>query len=277
MSQRSQFIPSVATSISSILQNTKNPILQRGESIIASLTGSSQPNPPLARQEKATIRMALKQALWRSAQKQLYNPEASRNLSPLVFSSDLDENHPAPNETALFAPPSTTGETDIIDADGEDTYGFDYYLGTEIDEFESLEAQDEAEETTSLLSLTEGYANLPIDVFTTTSKDDTHSEPIKTSDEMHIDSDMELNIGMGMHIDIEDPDHADDFYILPLASHQSVKLQSSDSEMLTSDCSKYDTDLMDPISQSTTETSIISGQEEIIIDEDFDDMLCELI
>ena len=94
---------------------------------------------------------------------------------------------------------------------------------------------------------------------------------------MHIDSDMELNIGMDMHIDIEDPDHADDFYILPPASQQSVKLQSSDSEMLTSDCSKYDTGLMDPISQSTTETSIISGQEEIIIDEDFDDMLCELI
>lgn len=271
MSQRFQFIPAIATSISSILQNTKNPVLQRKESIIASSTDPGQPDPPHASQKKATIRTALKQALWRSAQKQLYKPETSRHLSPLSFASDLDESHSALKETALFAP-STTGETEIIDADDEDTYDSDYYLGTEIDEFES-EAQDEAEETISLISLTEDYTNLSIDMFTTIKKEDnTHPEPTKASDEMYIDSDMELNI------DIEDPDHTDEFYVLPPASHQSIKFPASDSEMLTSDCPEDDTDLTDPISQSTTGTLVTPGQEEIIIDEDFDDdMLCEHI
>lgn len=273
MSQRSQFIPSIATSISLILQRTKNPDLQRKESIIASSTNPIQPDPLPASQRKATIRTALKQALWRSAQKQLYNPQKSRHLSPLKFSSDFDGNHLALKETSLFTPYST-GESEIIDSDGEDAYDSDHYLGTEIDEFESLEAHDEAEETTSLLCLTEDYANLSIDMFTNTSKDSHHSEPTKTSDEMYVDSDMELNIDMDMHIYMDDPDHANVPYMQSPASHLSVKSPYSDCEMLTSDCHEYDTDPTDPIPQSKARTSL--DREEIIIDEDFNDMLCDL-
>lgn len=188
----------------------------------------------------------------------------------------MDGNHLALKENTLFAAP-TNEETEIIEADNEDNYGSDYYLGTEADISESLEFEDEAEETDSLLSLMEDYGDLSIDMFTTSSKDKNHPESAKATEEMHIDSATESSIDIYMHMDVEDGDqgHADEIYILPTASHLSIKSPHSDNEMLNSDCTGYDTELMDPFLQSTAETSVFPGQEELIIDEDFDDMLCD--
>lgn len=283
MNQRSQFIPSIATSISSILERTKNPALQLRRSVLEPSTDPNRPDPSFASHKSTSLRTTLKQSLWRSAQKHLYKAEASKRLSPLDFTSVSDStNQILEEDTALFLP-STAGEIDY--ADYPDDYDSDYYLGIEIDEeFEALETQqqcleNEAEEEDALLALTEDYSNLSIDMFVSTASDENDQiESTKTTDDIYIDSDMDTDINLDM-----DADHHHDFYIPPPALYVSYipNPPQSDSEMLTSDCLEDSTVPKGPLSQSTAATSVDSGHEEIIIYEtDFnesDDMLCDQV
>ncbi|PYI06657.1 hypothetical protein BO78DRAFT_445269 [Aspergillus sclerotiicarbonarius CBS 121057] len=79
MSQRSQLIPSIAKSLSSMLKlpNYKTLLLK-----INNLDSSkpTQPSPT----DPSSTRNNIKAALWRIAQKQLYKPQASRNLHLLA-------------------------------------------------------------------------------------------------------------------------------------------------------------------------------------------------
>lgn len=190
------------------------------------------------------MRTAIKQCLWQIAQKQLYKPRASRNLSPLEYPSSADERYPTPDHTTLW---DDEGDTDSSESD--------YYLGTEIDEFESLKGsqeQDIQDEGDSILSLTEDCTNLSIDMFGST-----------------VDEDEEMDFAQP---NLEDTQRADEDNAFISSSpvlrcHSACQLPQSDSEMLTSDCFEEDIDLTGPGSPPTTAISLDLN--------DFDDMLYE--
>lgn len=284
MNQRSQFIPSIATSISSMLERTNNPALKRRRPVQKPSADPNPPDPSFASHTSTTPRKALKQALWHCAQKQLYKAEASKRLSPLNSTPVLDSTKPVLEDTTLLVP-SAVGETGYIGADDPDNYDSDYYLGTEIDEeFEVLEIQQQQStenefEEDALLSFTEDYTNLSTGMLATTSaNEDNQIEFTKSTDDIYVDSDMDIDVNLDMDMNAD----RDDFYIPPPATlYTSYKPNPppSDSEMLTSDDLEDSFDPMNPLSQSTAATSVDQGYEEIIIDEtrfneDSDDMLC---
>lgn len=287
MNQRSQFIPSIATSISSILERTNNPALKRRRAVQKPSAHPNSPDPSFASHTSTTLRIALKQSLWRCAQKQLYKTEDSKRLGPLNSTPVLDSTKPALEEDTTLFVPSATGETDYIGADDPDDYDSDYYLGTEIDEeFEALEMQQQQStenefEEDAFLSLREVYTNLSTDMLATTSaNEDNEIEFTKSTDDIYVDSDMDIDINLDMDMNAD----RDDFYIPPPATlYTSYKPNPapSDSEMLTSDGLEDSFDPMNPLSQSTAATSVDPGHEEIVIDEmgfnESDDMLCEQI
>ncbi|RMJ26025.1 hypothetical protein PHISP_03107 [Aspergillus sp. HF37] len=87
MNQRSQFIPSIAKSMASILQRRTPTRRQRP----TAQNPHSEPADPFREErETADLRTKIKRCLWRTAQKQLFNPNASRKLPPLhsVFTPD---------------------------------------------------------------------------------------------------------------------------------------------------------------------------------------------
>ncbi|KAL7656466.1 hypothetical protein ACMYSQ_005554 [Aspergillus niger] len=77
MSQRSHLIPSITKSISSIL---KLPNHQSLQSKLSNLNHNSTPRPSTTETDTNSIRNNISTALFRIAQKQLYKPQASRNL-----------------------------------------------------------------------------------------------------------------------------------------------------------------------------------------------------
>lgn len=287
MNQRSQFIPSIATSISSMLERTNNSALKCRRSVQKPSADLHPPDPSFASRTSTTPRTALKQSLWRSAQKQLYKAESSKRLSPLDSTLVFDSTKPNLEEdTTLFV--SAMGETDHIGAYDLDDYDSDYYLGTEIDEeFEALEIQQQQStenefEEEELLSLTEDYTNVSTDMLATTSaSEDNQIGFTKSTDDMYIDPGMDIDINLNMEMDAD----RDNFYISPpaaLYTSYKTNVPPSDSEMLTSDGLEDSADPMDPLSQSTAATSVYPGREEIIIDEtsfdeESDDMLCEQV
>ena len=136
MNQRSQFIPSIASSLASLLDRSKNPSLQHRRPL---LELSSRPKPDLfPTPDISVVRTSIKQSLWRIAQKGLYKPEASRNLGPLEAVSNLGEGYSTLEHATLFTEPATE-EANYINE--EETESYNSYLGSEMDEFESLEMQ----------------------------------------------------------------------------------------------------------------------------------------
>lgn len=250
MNQRSQFIPSIASSIASILEISKNSKLREKRN---NLKSSCHPDPqtqpdPYTAGDTSTVRTALKQSLWQIAQKQLYKPGASKNLSPLEYASSSDKRYPTPEYTTLL-------DDEDEDTDSNDS---DYYLGTDIDEpeFESLEESQERntkDEEESILSITEDYTNLSIDMLGST-----------------IDENEKMDFDEPKLEDIQRVDQHAGFYVPPPAFRgYSNQVVQSDSEMLTSDCVEEDMDLTRQSSPPTAASTDLNK----IASEDFD-MLC---
>lgn len=247
MNQRSQLISSIASSIASILEISKNPKLrEKRNNLKSSRNPHSQTQlDPSTTGDTSTVRTALKQSLWRIAQKQLYKPGASKNLSPLEYASS-DKRYPTPEYTTLL-------DNEDDDTDSNDS---DYYLGTDIGEleFESLEEPQERntnDEEESILSIKEDYTNLSIDMLGST---------IDESEKMDFDEPKLEGIQrIDQHVG---------FYVPPPAySNQGFQ---SDSEMLTSDCIEEDMVLTRQSSPPTAASTSLNK----IAAEDFDDMLC---
>ena len=269
MNQRSQFIPSIASSLASLLDRSKNPSLQHRRSL---LELSSRPKPDLfPTPDISVVRTSIKQSLWRIAQKGLYKPEASRNLGPLEAVSNLGEGYSTLEHATLFTEPATE-EANYINE--EETESYNSYLGSEMDEFESLEMQPESEQEEEdekkhsiLPAIEQAHTNPSIDI------------PDTASDEYE-DEYMELDT-----TDLDDTIDADQidpyYYISPTPAFQKLSSYgyeqpppSDSSEMLTSDSGELD--IMDePNSLPTTATSIsVNIDLEDVFDEDNDDMLC---
>ncbi|PWY93719.1 hypothetical protein BO94DRAFT_460289 [Aspergillus sclerotioniger CBS 115572] len=92
MSQRSQLIPPIAKSISSMLKlPSYQPLIPKLNYLNASSAIQSFPASP------TNTRNTIKAALWRIAQKQLYKPQASQNLrllTPRPLPKSRTRNHP---------------------------------------------------------------------------------------------------------------------------------------------------------------------------------------
>lgn len=249
MNQRSQFISSIASSIVSIIEVSKDPKLREKRNNLKSSrnpNSQTQLNPSIAG-NTSTVRTALKQSLWRIAQKQLYKPGASKNLSPLEHASSSDKRYLTPEYTTLL-------DDEDDEDDNTDSNDSDYYLGTDIEEleFESLEESQERntkDDEESILSITEDYTNLSIDMLGST---------IDESENMDFD---EPNLE-----DIRCVDQHAGFYVpAPAAGNYSNQVVQSDSEMLTSDC--IEENMSSPPTAASTHMNKIAA-------EDFDDMLC---
>jgi len=255
MNERLQFIPCIASSIASILEISKNSKLREKRDKLKSsrhLHYQTQPNSSAAG-DTSTVRTALKQSLWRIAQKQLHKPGASKNLSPLGRASAADERYPTPDYTTLL-------DDEDDEDDDTDSNDSDYYLGTDIDEleFESLEEPQERntkDEEESILSITEDYTNLSIDML-----------------DSKADENEEMDFDEPKLEDIKRADQHTRFFIPSPASgnYSSHTIPQSDSEMLTSDCVE---EYMDLAGQNYPPTIAVSVEPRQIT-EDFDDMLC---
>lgn len=184
------------------------------------------------------------------AQKQLYKPGASKNLSPLEHTCTAGKRYPTPEYTTLL---------DDED-DNTDSNESDYYLGTDMDEleFESLEEPQERntkDEEESILSITEDYTDLSIDMLDSTVENE------------------EMDFDEPKLEDIKCADQHTGFFIPPpvFGNYSSCMIPQSDSEMLTSDCVEEDMDLTGQRSSPTTAVFVEPRQ---IIEEESDDMLC---
>ena len=270
MNQRSQFIPSIARSLASMLERSENPALQHRKTLLES---SYRPQPDSSpTPDTSVVRASIKQSLWRIAQKGLYKPEASTNLRPLESVSSLGEEYSTLEHATLFTAPATE-EANYIDE--KDTESYNSYLGSETDEFEFLEMEPESdqeeeqdEEKHSILpAIEDAHTNPSIDMLDNAS--DENDDEYMELDTTDLD-------------DTIDADHADPYYYTsPTPASQKLVSYgyeqpppSDSSEMLTSDSVELDI-VDDPNSLPTTATSIsIDIDLEELIDEDNDDMLC---
>lgn len=163
--------------------------------------------------------------------------------------SSSDKRYPTPEYTTLL-------DDEDDDTDSNES---DYYLGTDIDEleFESLEESQERntkDEEESILSITEDYTNLSIDMLGST---------VDENEKMDFD---EPKLG-----DIKHVDQYAGFYVSPPAFGGYInQVVQNDSEMLTSDCVEEDMDLTRQNSPPTAASTDLNK----ITAEDFDDMLC---
>lgn len=117
MNQRSQFIPSIAKSLESIIRRSRNPDLH--EKISALKSSPSQSDVP---PKEVPLRTAIKSSLWRIAQNQLHNPNASRDLSALDSTITTKEEPPMDDIS------------NIDDADDDHANEDDYLLTDEEEE-----------------------------------------------------------------------------------------------------------------------------------------------
>lgn len=134
MSQRSQFIPSIAKSMASTIQRSNPARRQRSSAL-------DPPADPEGR-ETVDLRTKIKHSLWRTAQKQLFNPNASRNIPPLHSSFIPD------GELLDYIGEDDSMDTLLSHEDGEDYYlGLDDGGGEYNDAFGCMAEQDNEEET----------------------------------------------------------------------------------------------------------------------------------
>ncbi|KAI9930855.1 hypothetical protein MW887_010506 [Aspergillus wentii] len=244
MSQRSQFIPLIAKSLSSILDRTTDPNLLPKISALKSLNHSrSEGLPP---SNAMDTRNAIKSSLWSIAQKQLYNPKASRNLSPLETAPIHDEEHPTLEGSLLAV--SITDEADYAwDGDEDDTLNYD---SDSLDPQEHFEIWETENGDDTLISLAEDHSIGMLD------GNNTDDDQIETQDTT-----------------LCTPENADQIvsYLSPTPFDDGPLCQSglSDSEMLASD--PFD----EAISSPYFCLNGLDLMDEVAgFDEDLDDMLC---
>ena len=118
MNQRAHFIPSIAKSLASIAERSKSPALQQG--ICALRSPYKRSGEDTSSQEKTvSSRTAIRTSLWRIAQNQLYNPTASRKLSPLDSVFIANEELPLDDIS------------DLGDAEGDDDEDYNFLIEEE--------------------------------------------------------------------------------------------------------------------------------------------------
>lgn len=266
MNQRSEFIPSIASPIASMLEHTKNPDLQHRKRTLKSLHSSQPGSSPATDRDTSIFKATIKQSLWKIAQRRLYNTAASKTLPPLESISTSCREYPKMEHTTLFE----RSEVEQPDYNSE-SHGSDYYIGDETEEFEYLlgqhdqekNAEDEEAELSSLLSLPDDHSDLAIDMF----------QPEEPPD---------LDIDQPTLDETIDTTYKDDpFY----NSNNNNNTQTptyplsplhppSDNEMLKSDCIETDSYLDGPVFHFPPMNGISIDMGEFL-DYDYDDMLCD--
>ncbi|EAW10164.1 uncharacterized protein ACLA_046290 [Aspergillus clavatus NRRL 1] len=249
ISQRSHLIPSIAKSLTFMLKTTENPILQRK---IENLRGLNCPQVAATSQSLQTthVRTAIRTALWKIAQKQLYNPQALRKSNLLDTLDRSFHSHRAVDDD-LFLGMGMDELHDTHDIEDQGIYDFDHYIDTSDDSLAFEEDDNISDNISSLLSLD---GNGSLDLADMLEHDDTEIDqtwpnqimlncfPVKSSDSLDY-----------------------------LPEQLSCRLSISDSEMLVSDF--FEDEGSDPPILTHSATSISENLEAIV--EDYDFMLCD--
>lgn len=144
MGQRSQFIPSIAKSMASIIQR-KDQATHRRTSGLGPRESKSECQSPKER-KIADLRTKIKHSLWRTAQTQLYNPNASRNLSSLNSAFIQDEEW-----LDYIAEEDADDSNTLLSSEEED-----YYLGTDEDDTDFCEGSASIHSDDDLLNFDGG-------------------------------------------------------------------------------------------------------------------------
>ncbi|KAF7114344.1 hypothetical protein CNMCM5793_008296 [Aspergillus hiratsukae] len=210
MNQRSHLIPSIAKSLASVLKTTRNPTLQ---SRINDLQALHNPRTEVVSQATGStdFRAALQTALWKIAQKQLYDPGASRKLSVSDAVTTSAENYGGAEEDLL----SEVGMDDFhgdLNSESHEIYDSDCYLGSDSEDPEFIEE----DETNSVLSFDGNYSH--------------HSTDMLGHGDTELDRIWEDRPILGH------TQNRTAISVLDLSEQLSCQLSISDGEMLASDC-----------------------------------------
>ncbi|GFF27040.1 hypothetical protein IFM61606_09873 [Aspergillus udagawae] len=244
MNQRSHLIPSIAKSLASLLKTTRDPTLQ---SRINGLQALHNPRTEVSQATGQTdFRAAIQTALWKIAQKQLYDSRASRKLKALdVVTTSADHYREA--EEDLLLEVGMDDFHDDLNSENREIYNSDCYLGSN---FEDPEFIDE-DETNSVLSFDGNYSHHSLDML---GHDDT-----------------ELDRIWGDQTILDHTQNRTTISVLNLTEEQlSCHLSISDGEMLASDCFEDEPTSPELLPYSPS----FSGTREAS-DGDFDLMLCD--
>ncbi|GIK03672.1 hypothetical protein Aspvir_007746 [Aspergillus viridinutans] len=240
MNQRSHLIPSIAKSLASVLKTTKNPTLQ---SRINELQALHNPRTEVSQATGSTdFRAAIQTALWKIAQKQLYDSRASRKLSASDAVTTSADHYRGAEEDLL----SEVGMDDFHDdlnSESREIYDSDWYLGSNSEDPEFIDE----DETNSVLSFDGSYS---LDML---AHDDTELDRIWEDQTILDHTQNRTTISM-----------------LNLTEQLSCHLSISDGEMLASDC--FEDEPTSP--QLLPYSPSFPGTREAS-DDDFDLMLCD--
>ncbi|KAG2024532.1 hypothetical protein GB937_003724 [Aspergillus fischeri] len=243
MNQRSHLIPSIAKSLASMLKTTTNPTLQ---SRINNLQALHNPRTEASQAPGSTdFRAAIQTALWKIAQKQLYDSRASRKLSASDAVTTSANDYRGAEEGLL----SEVGMDDFHDDPNSENHEIcdsDSYLGSNSEDLEFMKE----DETNSVLSFDGNYSHHSIDML---EHDDTELDRI-WEDQTIVDHTQSRTT----------------ISVLNLSEQLSCHLSISDGEMLASDC--FQDEPTSP--QLLPDSSSFAGTCESS-DEDCDLMLCD--
>ncbi|KAF7166455.1 hypothetical protein CNMCM5623_000110 [Aspergillus felis] len=243
MNQRSHLIPSIAKSLASLLKTTRDPTLQ---SKINDLQALHNPRTEVSHATGPTdFRAAIQTALWKIAQKQLYDARASRKMSALDAVTTSADHYRGTEEDLLSEVGMEDFHKDLNSENGE-IYDSDCYLGSN---FEDPEFIDE-DETNSVLSFDGNYSHHSLDML---GHDDT-----------------ELDRFLEDQTILDHTQNRTTISVLNLTEQLSCHLSISDGEMLASD--GFEDEPTSP--QLLPYSPSFPGTREAS-DDDFDLMLCD--
>ncbi|RHZ73500.1 hypothetical protein CDV55_108964 [Aspergillus turcosus] len=210
MNQRSHLIPSIAKSLASVLKTTRNPTLQ---SKINGLQALHSPRTEVVSQATWSIdfRAAIQTALWKIAQKQLYDPGASRKLSTSDAVTTSADNYTGAEEDLLSEVGMDNFHGDLS-SENHEVYDSDCYLGSNSEDSEFMED----DERNSVLSFDGNYSY--------------HSTDMLGHDDTELDRVWEDQTILGH------TQNRTTISVLDLSEQLSCQLSISDGEMLASDC-----------------------------------------
>ncbi|GFF61043.1 hypothetical protein IFM62136_04872 [Aspergillus lentulus] len=243
MNQRSHLIPSIAKSLASVLKTSRNPTLQSRLNDLQALHNSQTEASQTPR--STDFRAAMQTALWKIAQKQLYDPRASRKLSASdAVTTSADDLRGA--EEDLLSEVGMDDFHDDLNSENHEIYDSDYYLGSNSEDQELMEE----DETNSVLSFDGNYSHHSIDML---GHGDTKLDRIWEDQTILDHTQTKTTIS-----------------VFNLSEQLSCHLSISDGEMLASDC--FEDESTSP--QLLPYSSSFSGTCETS-DEDCDLMLCD--
>ncbi|PKX93106.1 uncharacterized protein P174DRAFT_489719 [Aspergillus novofumigatus IBT 16806] len=208
MNQRSQLIPSIAKSLASVLKTTRNPTLQ---SRINDLQASHNPRTEASQAPGSSdFRAAIQTALWKIAQKQLYDSRSSRKLSVSDDVTTSADDYRA--EEDLLSEVGMDNFHDDLNSENHEIYDSDCYLGSNSEDLEFMEE----DETNSVLSFEGNYSHHSIDMLG-------HDDP-------------ELDQIWEDQTILDHTQNRTAISVPNLSEQLSCNLSISDGEMLASDC-----------------------------------------